>query len=250
MKIPGVGHLARLLHRRELTPYLRTNLNKKWGSAAFNADFRQHTDQIILRTGEYEVEVSAVLKASLGPSEVFWDIGANTGSHSIIIKSSIPSTQVVSFEPNPETLSRLIDNLKINGFDCLSLPIALGAEIGVQTLHVIVGGNSGLTTLTPNSFLNYDSKFDTIVLTGDFVVENSLAPSPHTIKIDVEGSELDVLKGMSGILQNGSLRTIIFEALDPQSLREIGKYLEHFYFIAPAPLDHAHNFISKSQRVK
>lgn len=31
MKIPGVGHLARLLHRRELTPYLRTNLNKKWG---------------------------------------------------------------------------------------------------------------------------------------------------------------------------------------------------------------------------
>ena len=146
---------------------------------AFNADFRQHTDQIILRTGEYEVEVSAALKASLGPSEVFWDIGANTGYHSIIIKSSIPSTQVVSFEPNPETLFRLIDNLKINEFDCLSLPIALGAEIGVQTLHVIVGGNSGLTTLKPNSFLNYDSKLDTIVLTGDFVVENSLAPSLH-----------------------------------------------------------------------
>lgn len=106
VNIPGVGHLARLLHRQELTPYLRTNLNKKWGSVAFNADFRQHTDQIILRTGEYEVEVSAALKASLGPSEVFWDIGANTGYHSIIIKNSIPSTQVVSFEPNPETLFR------------------------------------------------------------------------------------------------------------------------------------------------
>ena len=220
------------------------------GGAAFSADFRQHTDQRILRSGEYEVEVSAALRASLGPSEVFWDIGANTGYHSILIKSLIPSTQVVSFEPNPNVLFRLIENLRINRFDCLSLPIALGAEIGVQTLHVIVRENSGLTTLKPNNFRNYDFKLDTIVLTGDFVVENSLAPSPHTIKIDVEGSEFDVLKGMSGILQNGSLRTIIFEALNSQSLREIGKYLERFYFTVPEPLDDAHNFISKSQRVK
>jgi FkbM family methyltransferase len=250
MRIPGVGHFARLLYRQKKTPYLRTRLNKKWGGAAFNADFRHHTDQIILRTGEYEVEVSAALRASLGPSEVFWDIGANTGYHSILMRSLIPSTQVVSFEPNPEIQFRLIDNLRINGFDCLSLPIGLGAEMGVQTLHVVVEGNSGLTTLRPNSFVDYDSKLGVIILTGDFVVENSLAPSPNTIKIDVEGSELDVLKGMPGILQSSSLRTIIFEALDAQSLREIGRYLEHFQFTAPERLDDTNNFISKSKRVK
>jgi len=248
MKILGVGHLARFLYRKEQAPYLRTQL--KGGRALFKADFRHHTDQIILRTGEYETEVSAALSESLGPNEVFWDIGANTGYHSVLIKSLIPSTQVVSFEPNPEVFLRLIENQRINGFGDRSLPIALGAEIGVQRLHVVDNGNSGLTTLKPSSHINYDSQLDILTLTGDFAVENFLVPFPDAIKIDVEGSELDVLKGMPGILQNSPPHTIIFEALNTRSLGEIQKLLESFDFSAPMPIDDSHNFISKLYRAR
>lgn len=246
MNIPGVGHLARFLQRKESAPYLTTHLKR--GGAVFKADPRQYTDQIILRTGEYEVEVSAALVESLGPNEVFWDIGANTGYHSLLIKSILPSTQVVSFEPNPEVFMRLLENQRINEFIGSSLPIALGEEIGVQRLHIVDEGNSGLTSLKPDTLINYDWQLDVLTLTGDFVVENLLAPFPNTIKIDTEGSELNVLKGMSGILKNGHLRTIIFEALSSRSLGEIQKTLESFGFSTPVPIDGTHNFISKSHR--
>lgn len=246
MNIPGVGHLARFLYRRDSAPYIKTQL--KDGGAFFKADFRHHTDQIILRTSEYEVEVSSAITSSLKQNEVFWDIGANTGYHSILIRSTIPSTLVVSFEPNPQVFLRLIENQRINSFESVILPIALGAELGVQRLHVVDDGNSGLTTLKPSRNISYDSQLDVLTLTGDFAVEHYLIPFPTTIKIDVEGSELDVLKGMKGILQNNPPRTIIFEALNSLSLAEIQKFLEPFGFSAPVPIDDKNNYISESIR--
>jgi FkbM family methyltransferase len=248
LNIVGIGHLARFLYRKESAPYLRTQL--KGGRSLFKADFRQHTDQIILRTGEYETEVSAALSENLRPNEVFWDIGANTGYHSVLIKSLIPSIEVVSFEPNPEVFLRLVENQRLNGVGGRLLPIALGIEVGVQRLHVVDNGNSGLTTSKPSSLINYDSQLEVLTLTGDFAVENFLAPFPDTIKIDVEGSELDVLRGMPGILQNNPPHTIIFEALNPSSLGEIQKLLESFNFSTPVPIDDSHNFISKFYRAR
>ncbi len=177
---------------------------------------------------------------------MFWDIGANAGYHSIFVKAKVPGTQVVGFEPNPEVFFRLVENQKMNSLDCVFLPIALGVEVKAQRLHVVTKGNSGLTTLKPNSNVLYDSALDILTLSGDFIVDNSIAPAPHVIKIDVEGSELDVLKGMSQILQGSSLHTIIFEALNSEELKKITKFLKSKNFSLPIPVDHMHNFISKS----
>lgn len=250
MNFPGVGHLSRFLYRNDLAPYITTQLIKSPKIDAskvgeFRADFRQHTDQIILRTGVYEPKVSAALFASLQQKDVFWDIGANTGYHSIFVKVNKPDIYVVGFEPNPEVFFRLIQNQKINSLDCVFLPIALGAEVSVQRLHIVSNGNSGLTTLKPNNLFLYDTFLDVLIFPGDFIVNNSLAPLPNVIKIDVEGSELDVLEGLTQILESGKLHTIIFEALDENSLDEIEKYLRKYHFLTPIPVDEHRNFISR-----
>ena len=179
----------------------------------FRLSLRQYIDSIVLREGYYESEVFEAIRAHLSPTQgVLWDVGANFGLHSVTAAVVIPDAQVIAFEPCYELASRLRENAKLNEVKVEVVNLALGATDGARKLYVIDQGNSGMTTLVPWSKARYDRIVTVECKRGDELVANGSLPMPTVVKIDVEGAEEEVFRGMRKILKNPSLRAVIFEA--------------------------------------
>jgi len=170
----------------------------------------EYIEKIIFKEGFYESEITNELLACLQPGNTFWDIGANIGIHSIAVKKNLPGVKVCSFEPNPKTLGRLCDNVKLNGLDIKVCSFALFETIGSMTLH-LVEGNSGMATLTPWHETEFHSTVQCLTTTGDALLAEGF-DVPMAIKLDTEGSELNVLKGCLQILASPVLKLILIEA--------------------------------------
>jgi FkbM family methyltransferase len=150
-------------------------------------------------------EMSFLLHA-LNDRDVFYDIGANAGSYTVLA-SGVKAARSVCFEPVPSTFARLADNVAVNRLGSLvSLrPFALGAsdgEIKFTTAedcinHVLAEGESANGAIAVK------------IRRLDDVVEES--GQPTFIKIDVEGYESSVLAGGLNVFKNPALRAVIME---------------------------------------
>ena len=169
-------------------------------------------DRFVLRYGYYETEVLEALLPWLGDGAVFWDVGANFGLHSVTVKWLKPATNVVSFEPTPGMMAQLLANCTLNGLTVDARAMALGAESGYRTIHLLEEGNPGGSTLHPKTDASYTRTLTCWCDTGDRMVEAGTVPSPTVMKIDVEGSELEVLRGCANILNSSGLHALVFEA--------------------------------------
>ena len=182
--------------------------NAKYG-VKFNLNPNEYIDSVIIKEGFYESEITDEILKNLANGKTFWDIGANIGIHSIAVKKNVPGAKVYSFEPNPKTLNNLFDNIRLNGLDIKICSFALFDRISSMTLHIVLG-NSGMSTLTPWDEADYRSSVVCLTTTGDDLCNNDFE-IPNIIKIDTEGSEVNVLKGCKEILSSPELELILFE---------------------------------------
>ncbi|AYL98256.1 FkbM family methyltransferase [Mucilaginibacter celer] len=169
----------------------------------------EYIDGIAIKEGFYESEVTDAILLNLGNNGTFWDIGANIGLHSIAVKKNRPGVNVVSFEPNPKTLGLLYENAKLNELNIDICEFALFDQMQITTLY-IAEGNSGMTTITPWNKLDYKSTVKCQTLTGNYLVKNGFE-IPNILKIDTEGSELQVINGCSDFLGKPEVKAVIFE---------------------------------------
>ncbi|PCI28044.1 MAG: FkbM family methyltransferase [SAR324 cluster bacterium] len=146
---------------------------------------------------------------------IVFDIGANKGDYSKLILQSIPNAKIFSFEPHPVTFKILSDNcLKLNGiklFNC-----ALSSEKGFLELYDYKSKDgSSHASLSSEIFTTVHNaeivshKVD--VSTIDTICKEHSIEKIDFLKIDVEGYELDVLKGSKTLLQNNKVKFIQFE---------------------------------------
>jgi len=145
--------------------------------------------------------------------KTFWDIGANIGAISLPILKKFSNLEAVLFEPSPEVAGRLVQNLSNNSELCSRatiLNIALSSSVGINNFFVSNETlNSGVAGLGV-SHNRHQFAIGVQTYTGDSIVEiNKYAP-PQLIKIDVEGFELEVFKGLENTLKQYH-PTIIFE---------------------------------------
>ncbi len=158
--------------------------------------------QSLLRYGECsELELQFLLALSANPGMVV-EVGANMGIHTIPIAQSLAKQNrlLFAFEPQPVVFQQLCANLALNGLkNVRAFPYACGTSNGPLMFEVPDydrTGNFGSTELKP---LQPGAGRTEIVQC--FRLDNLLAEGlVGLIKIDVEGSELDVLKGSEGIL--------------------------------------------------
>ena len=140
----------------------------------------------------------------LRASDFFVDIGANSGSFTILA-SSVSGARVEAFEPLRATCDRLLANVKLNAVsDRVTVKkIALGSAKGFVKFstnldsmnHVLRDGEcEELSVSVPRSTL--DAEIET---------------APQLLKIDVEGFEYEVLSGAPQNLSSSSLQAIIIE---------------------------------------
>jgi FkbM family methyltransferase len=147
-----------------------------------------------------------------GDSEVtVWDIGANIGTVSLPLLATKPRIKVVAFEPSPAVCAKLLKNANLNPALQSRLKIincALSDRTGwVEFYASNEVNNSGIGGIGVASN-RVNASFMTFAQLGSNCSE--LVAAPDIIKIDVEGHELSVLRGLGGILNRRPL-TIIFE---------------------------------------
>jgi FkbM family methyltransferase len=144
--------------------------------------------------GSYEPEKMTLAASLLNPGDVAFDIGANVGIYTLLFGAAVgPTGHVVAFEPWPRNLLYLRQHLALNDVANASV---LGAAVCRKTGRVMLAGGEHPATVRVLS--DGDIEVDSIRL-DDFVEATKI--EPDLIKIDVEGSEVDVLNGASATLR-------------------------------------------------
>jgi FkbM family methyltransferase len=168
--------------------------------------------------GRWEPWVTEFFLREVRPGDVFIDIGANCGFFSILAAHLVgPTGFVVAFEPQKKLATLVSNSLMINGFDSYSRvqTVAVGEDVGEATLgHV--GTLRGSASLTPGfgdgTTLSDQVKVRPLDLALADVAQSAGRPVvPTVMKIDVEGYEFSVWKGMKNVLAECRDLTILLE---------------------------------------
>ena len=151
----------------------------------------------VLCHGVWEPVESAAIASILRPGDVAFDVGANQGWHSLGMAALVGNDGMVwAVEPVPPIVEDLRSNLARNPHLRVSvLPCALGASPGRTALHVFHGlpdGHASASTLDRDDYERHDVPRRTL---DELIAETGSEPA--FVKIDVEGSDLDVLLGAS-----------------------------------------------------
>lgn len=144
---------------------------------------------------------------------VLWDIGANIGGVTLPLLRRNPSARAVCFEPSPEVAGRLLANLALNpalAKRCDVVVLPLTDRHGPAAFYVSSETfNSGVGGLCA-SHNRAGSPVRTYGLTGDEVFEAGGLPAPTVIKLDVEGFEMETLRGLTRTLKR-TRPAVVFE---------------------------------------
>lgn len=123
----------------------------------------------------------------LEEGEVFWDIGSAIGTYSILVAAA--GGKSVAFEPFHTNFMRVIENAQVN-----NIPDR------VQVESVALSDSGGMTHFETEGSLAYGES--QVSASGELTIpsregDHVDAPDPDLIKIDVEGHELAVLRGLT-----------------------------------------------------
>lgn len=155
-------------------------------------------------TGLYEFESMSFLLHSLKPSYLFIDVGANLGCYSILA-SAIVGSNTISFEPSTKAYLTFLKQVNINNISnlCTVLNLGLG-EKKEKKLFTIERNELNRVALS-----NIDENLEEVNFsTLDLELDES---KKMIMKIDVEGFEMNVLKGGKNILKSPNLLALIIE---------------------------------------
>lgn len=153
--------------------------------------------------GLHEFEDMGFLLHFLKEDDVFFDVGANVGSYTLLA-SGVKRAKTIAFEPIPKTHSFLVKNIALNGLQNLVLCERKGVGKKEETLHFIDDVD------TMNHVVRESGKKSIVV---DSLPLDKFYPEykPSLIKIDVEGFETEVISGATKILSDPTLKAIIIE---------------------------------------
>ena len=162
-------------------------------------ELNPRTGQSYLR-GDAEASVQEVLAQRLRPGMIFYDLGANIGLFSLLAARLVGTNgKVFSFEPDAEVAERLRRNIARNGFSNVTVIEAGVWSSSGEMSFVAADGSSpdrGTGAVVASGF-NTTGRVVRCVSLDDFV---KTAPLPDAIKCDVEGAEVEVLRGGKRVL--------------------------------------------------
>lgn len=154
----------------------------------------------------YEEAFDHALMSAIRPGDVVWDVGANVGLYTTRFADAVsPTGKVVAFEPSPTAITDL--RAACAGRSSITIVnAALSDQAGTFDFYVSQDGSSVTDGFSPTS--NDDEKVVVQAMRGDDITDTA---RPSIIKIDVEGFELEVIRGMPGILKSPGLRGLFVE---------------------------------------
>jgi FkbM family methyltransferase len=169
----------------------------------------------IINGGVWEPENTQILCSFLTASTIFLDIGANVGYYSIVMGNRLAKGEgrVLAFEPHPGMADLIERSLQLNHLE----PV-------VKVHRIAASDHDGEVELFyPNGHVGQGSSVRHFEGLGQRLQArahrlDSILPANlevDLVKIDVEGAELAVLRGMKAIIQRSPTIKILFEKLAP-----------------------------------
>jgi FkbM family methyltransferase len=169
----------------------------------------------LLLHGLWEPEVTDWLTSTLKPGDVFVDIGANVGYFSLLA-AKLVGTQggVVAVEAHPRMAELLRRNIIANRVGAVSWHRAAWSHPELLTFHMRVNfaANSSTGSLDPASLADLGDSEELTEVQG--VPVDDLLDQMHrvdVIKIDVEGAETRVMRGLTRTIATNPEVTVMFE---------------------------------------
>lgn len=159
---------------------------------------------------EYEA-----FRAATSPGSVALDVGANAGAYALVLGRWVsPGGRVYAFEPASETFEGLAAHVRLNGLESTVVPVRAAAAAHTGTAIFSVDGFSGANRLADGE----GERVETVTI-DDFCAREGIRPS--FIKIDVEGAELDVLRGARETIRAAD-NLALFVEMHPMIWPELG----------------------------
>jgi len=148
----------------------------------------------------WEPDTTAVFFELARQARCVIDVGANSGLFSLIACCASADATVVAFEPVPRVHAQLVEHVRINGFESRCHPRAEAVADVAGTAKLVVSDrevphDAHLGSLSGDA---RESAIDVRVTTLDDIRPE--LPPIALVKIDIEGSEDRVIRGMVGIL--------------------------------------------------
>ena len=146
------------------------------------------------------------------------DIGANVGLYLIWLKSIDADREYIGFEPNPACYWYVQELIRYNEFSSSNIfPLALSDTRQLCTFYARkLGDKTGSLQATHRAEKEKPFSFSVITEPGDPIIQELELDAISAIKIDVEGSELEVVRGLEETLARHQ-PTVICEVLAPPS---------------------------------
>lgn len=161
----------------------------------------------------------ATLERIIRPGMTVLDVGGNIGVYTVLLSRLVgPAGRVISFEPDPDLFASLQANCARNGCTNVELHnLALGRRQDRLVLRRLIL-NSGDNTLGRAGSRHFRSEVEIGVAALD---EFLPALRPDLVKIDVQGWELEVLRGMARLLAAQPPPALLLEFW-PEGFRRAG----------------------------
>ncbi len=188
---------------------LKRPVRRRLGEVLFEFDFSLSHYVKNMNFGWYQEEVVDAMRKFLKPGDVFLDVGANIGYLSAIAAGLVgPAGEVHCFEPAPAAFGRLQRLARMNQrHRIVANPCALGDEEGSARL-MLHDENMLLHAIRRDREAS-EAGIEVPIRRLDAYIEERIAKPIALIKIDVEGFEFPVLKGLHRYLETARPRPII-----------------------------------------
>lgn len=160
---------------------------------------------------DYEERFSTLMLNTVRQGDCVWDVGANIGLYATKFAERVGAHgHVACFEPSPENAARLLDatgeiqNISIR-------QIALGATRGRVRFAQGMDALGATSRVVADGEQQPDGAIEIGVERGDDIIAEGRAINPTVLKIDTEGFELDVLRGLQETIKKSFVRAVFIE---------------------------------------
>ena len=215
--------LARAIKKIVFRPFLKhRKLQSLWSRLHTLAVFAMNYGGggLIANSGEIWALSHVVREACKGKqTPVVFDVGANVGDYSLLVKQLLPSARVYAFEPARSTYQQLVEHLKEAGSDVRPLNFGFSDTDKVVDLFAYETEGQETTLLSsidprrPTAVIEVNpiSSEQVEVTTLDQFCATEGIDHIDFLKLDVEGHELAILNGARRLLAEGAISIVQFE---------------------------------------
>ena len=158
--------------------------------------------KLLNRSYRYEDELELLFRHSADIDYTLLDCGANYGYWSVLVTSApFGSHKAIAIEPSSDNFAKLANNAKVNGNRFEAWKCAIGAAKGTARLsgtkHEAFSIAGGAAT---------DGEEVPVIALDDLLDDGKISPNgKYLIKLDVEGVEIEAIKGGARLLQGDSV---------------------------------------------